>query len=139
MRVSHIVMLFGIIAITPSVYAAETELKKVGCIVFNDGYFPEKPKLLAKREVDLQQDTSKQQSIYQGHNFNIDIGAASVIQPTLKKSWISTFKLVVSQPKGQVITVKSDSRKDNASNMNASLTMTDISGQGLLTIDCNMR
>jgi len=141
MKASHISLLFGIIAMTPNVNAteSESELNKVGCIIFNDDYFPGEPKLLAKHEVELEQDTTQLQSIYQGHDLKIDIGAASVIQPTLKKSWISTFKLVVSQPKAQIITVKSYSRKDNSSNMNANLTMTDISGQGLLTIDCNTR
>lgn len=139
MKVSHISLLFGIITMTPIVNAAESELNKIGCIIFNDGYFPEQPKLLAKHEVELQQDTAQLQSIYQGHNLNIDIGAASVIQPTLKKSWISAFKLVISQPKAQVITVKSYSRKDSTSNMNANLSMTDIRGQGLLVIDCNAR
>lgn len=139
MRERNKSMLFGIIIMTASANAAELELNKIACIVFNDGYFADKPKLLAKREVELQQDTTKLQSIYQGHNLNIDIGAASVIQPSLKKPWISAFKLVVSQPKAQVITVKSDSRNDSVSNMNANLSMTDINGQGLLTIDCNMR
>lgn len=139
MNVSHISLLFGIIAMTASANAAELELNKIGCIIFNDGYFLEQPKLLVKREVELQQDTTKLQSIYQGYNLKIDIGAAAVIQPTLKKSWISSFKLVVSQPKAQVLTVKSYSRKDSTANMNTNLTMTDISGQGLLTIDCNTR
>ena len=139
MKVSHISLLLGIIAMSPSVNAAESELNKIGCIIFNDDYFPDEPKLLAKHEVELEQDTTQLQSIYQGHNLKIDIGAASVIQPTLKKSWISTFKLVVSQPKAQVITVKNYSRKDSVSNMNANLTMTDFSGKGLLTIDCNTR
>jgi hypothetical protein len=139
MKVSHISLLFGIIAMTASANAAESELNKIGCIVFNDGYCPEQPKLLAKREVELQKDTTKLQSIYQGDSLKIDIGAATVIQPTLKKSWISSFKLVVSQPKAQVITVKSDGRKDSTANMNANLSMTYIDGQGLLTIDCNTR
>lgn len=139
MKVSNISLMFSIIAMTASANAAELELNKIGCIIFNDGYFPDEPKLLVNLEVFLQKDTIMLQPIYQGHNLNIDIGAASVIQPTLKKSWISSFKLVVSQPTAQVITVKSDSRKDSISNMSANLMMTDISGQGLLTIDCNTR
>lgn len=139
MKVSHISILLGIIAMAPSVNAAESELNKIGCIIFNDGYFSGEPKLLAKHEVELQQDTTKLQPIYQGHNLNIDVGAASVIQPTLKKSWISSFKLVVLQPESQVITVKSYSRKDSTSDMTVHLTMTNINGRGLLTIDCNAR
>jgi hypothetical protein len=139
MKVSHIILMLGIIAMAPIVNAAESDVNTIGCIIFNDGYFPDEPKLLVKHEVELQQDTTKLQPVYQGRNLKIDIGAASVIQPALKQSWISSFKLVVSQPKAQVITVKSYSRKDNTSDMNANLTMTDISGQGLLTIDCNTR
>lgn len=139
MKISHISFLLGIAVMTASVNATELELNKIGCIVFNDGYFPDEPKLLAKHEVELQKNTAKLLSIYQGHNLKIDIAAASVIQPTLKKSWISAFKLVVSQSETHIFTVKSYGRKDSTSNMNANLTMTDTRGQGLLTIDCNTR
>lgn len=139
MNVGHISLLLGIIAMAPAVNAAEPALNTIGCIIVNDGYFSDEPTLLAKQAVELQQDTTQLHSVYQGKDLKIEIGAASVIQPTLKQSWISSFKLVVLQPESQVITVKSYARKDSVSDMSTHLTMTNANGKGLLTIDCNVR
>lgn len=139
MNVGHLSLLLGIIAMAPSVNAAEPALNTIGCLIVNEGYFSDEPTLLATKAVGLQQDTTQLHSVYQGQELNIEIGAASVIQPTLKQSWISSFKLVVSQPESQVITVKSHARKDSVSDMSTHLTMTNADGQEVLTIDCNVR
>ena len=110
---------------------------KVGCFVVNKSFFTGEPTLLNVPQVLLPSDSLTLATLYQNGGFELLIGNAILISPTLVSPWVAAFKVIVRKNDGQEMLIRSSMRDDNNGTMSMHFSLNNGFENGQLTIDCS--
>lgn len=134
MKVKIVIIICSLL-ISNSVFSESQD--KVGCFVVNESFLVGEPTLLKVPMIVLPKDSSTLVPLYQNGKFELLIGSAVIITPTLVKPWVATFKVIVRKGNGQEILIRSSQRENYKGIMNTHFSLDNGFENGKLTIECN--
>lgn len=138
---SRYIMKFKVVMITLSLLLSNSVFSesqdKVGCFVVNESFFAGEPTLLTVPQVALSSDSLTLAQLYQNGKFELLIGNAIIITPTLVKPWVAAFNVIVRKEDGTEIFIRSSQRENNKGIMSTHLSLDNGFKNGKLTIECN--
>lgn len=126
------------ILFSASTFSQPSPLNIIGCLIVNDDYLTNQPELLTG-SAELSMKTGKAELIYGNETLTLNVTAATVTEATLRRPWISSFKLSVLQRGHETISVKSAPRSSDTDDMNINLVISGVTHSGELIIECNAR
>ncbi|MBH0055984.1 hypothetical protein I6F65_03335 [Pseudoalteromonas sp. SWXJZ94C] len=113
-------------------------LNNVGCIIVNDGYFENEPKILKSNVVKLSIDINDNNLIYKNDEITMKASAAVTMQTGIQDPWISSFKLTVLQNNKDSISIRSYPRSSDNGNMDIYFTISS-ERRGEVFVSCSAR
>lgn len=128
----------ALILFSASTYSQPSPLNIIGCIIVNEDYLINQPKLLTG-SAELSMKTGKDELIYRDQRLTLKVESATVIEAASRRPWISSFKLSLLQVGQNTISVKSAPRSSDTDDMNINLVIRDSTDSGELFIECNAR
>lgn len=128
----------ALILFSASSFSQPSPLNIIGCIIVNEDYLINQPKLLTG-SAELSMETGEDKLIYRDQSLTLKVEADTVIEVASRRPWISSFKLSLFQAGQNTISVKSAPRSSETDDMNINLVISDTTNRGELFIECNAR